>query len=361
MSENKDERRQWRHRRGSLFGPLLLIALGIVFLLSNMGALRGNAWEAILQFWPVILIVIGLDSLYKREGMVGAVFLIGLGTVFLLSNLGMINVNVWQLVIRLWPLLLVAVGFDLVIGRRSLWASLAGLVVLLALLAGALWLYGVRIETGQAVSGQEVRQPLGNASRGQITLESGAGDVVVRALDGSADLISGRVATGMGRNVIEEYHVIGDQAIYQLRESGSSVVVGVGVGRRTWELGVTPTIPLDIRFNQGAGASELVLSELKISGLNVSMGVGQTRITLPATGQFNAKIDGAIGQIVIDVPKGMGVRIRSGLALANIQVPSGYVKAENVYSSPEYESAENRVELEIGLAIGNVSVHEVVP
>jgi predicted membrane protein len=37
------------------------------------------------------------------------------------------------------------------------------------------------------------------------------------------------------------------------------------------------------------------------------------------------------------------------------------VKADNVYTSPEYESAENRVELEIGLAIGNVSVHEVVP
>ena len=360
MNEKKDERRHWRHRRGSLFGPLLLIALGILFLLGNMGALSGSVWETILQFWPVILIVIGLDSLYKREGMVGAVFMIGLGTVFLLSNLGMINVNVWQLVIRLWPLLLVAVGFDLVIGRRSLWASLAGLVVLLALLAGALWLYGVRIESGQAVSGQEVQQPLGTVSRGQIILESSAGDVVLRALDSSTDLVSGRVASGRGRNVIEEYNVEGDQAIYRLRDSGTYVVVGEGVGRHTWELAVTREIPLNIRFNQGAGTSELILSGLKISGLNVSMGVGQTRVFLPATGQFAAKIDGAVGQIVIDVPKGMGVRIRSGLALANILVPSGYSKSDKVYTSPDYGTAENRVELEVGLAIGNVTVHEVV-
>ena len=123
-------------RRSSLFGPLLLIALGIVFLLSNLRVLQGDIWETILRLWPVILIVVGLDSIYKREGLVGAIFIIGLGVVFLLANFGLLAVDVWTLLLSLWPVLLVAIGIDLVIGRRSLWASLAGLVVLLAILAG---------------------------------------------------------------------------------------------------------------------------------------------------------------------------------------------------------------------------------
>jgi len=88
------------------------------------------------------------------------------------------------------------------------------------------------------------------------------------------------------------------------------------------------------------------------------MGVGQTTITLPAKGIFDARIDGAIGQIVIIIPEGMALRIRSNTALANTTVPSGYNKSDRVYTSPGYESSENKVNLEIGMAIGNVTIRE---
>ena len=67
-----------RRRRGSLFGPLLLIALGIIFLLNNVNVLQGDVWNTILRLWPLILIVIGLDSLYQRQGLGKAVMCEGL-------------------------------------------------------------------------------------------------------------------------------------------------------------------------------------------------------------------------------------------------------------------------------------------
>lgn len=352
------QRQFQRRRRGSLFGPLLLIILGIIFLLNNVNVLRGDVWNTILRLWPVILIVIGLDSLYQRQGLVGAIFLIGLGTLFLLANLNILNLDVWQMALHLWPVLLVAIGLDLIVGRRSLWASLAGLVVLLAVLAGALWFYGVRLESGQALPGHEVRQALDGVKSAEIILESGAGDVSIHALSGSTDLVAGQVASGSGRQTVEDFSMQGDQAIFRMRETGNYGAIWERAGQYTWDLGLNSAIPLKIQFNQGAGSSTLNLNGLQLDALKVNMGVGQIKVTLPATGQFDAGIDGAIGQVILIVPAGMELRVQSDLALANLVVPAGYQKSDKVYTSPGYASAENRVNLEIGLAIGNVTIQE---
>ena len=49
-----------RRRRG-VFWPLLLIALGLLFLLQTMGFISGVSWLAIACLWPILLILIGLD------------------------------------------------------------------------------------------------------------------------------------------------------------------------------------------------------------------------------------------------------------------------------------------------------------
>jgi len=355
MSESKASPQR---KRRSLFGPLLLIALGIVFLLNNMGILRDEGWNTVLQLWPLILIVIGLDSIYQREGLVGAIFMIGLGTVFLLANFNLLNIDAWQLVLRLWPVLLVAIGLDLVVGRRSLWASLAGLVILLAILAGALWLQGVRLGSGQALVGQEVRNGLQGARRAEIILEGSAGDVSIHSLPSSNELIDGQVPSGRSARIFEDFSVQGEKAIFRLRDDSNFGYFGARAGQPSWDLGLTPTIPLEIRFSQGAGVSNLDMSGLQVSGLRASMGVGQMTVTLPASGAFDGKVEGAVGQVVIIVPRGMGLRVRSNLALANLVAPAGYLKRDKVYTSPGYESSQNRIDLELGMAVGNVTIRE---
>jgi hypothetical protein len=44
-------------------GPFLLILLGVVFLLENLGLLR---LDELLRFWPVLLIVAGVLMLVQR-------------------------------------------------------------------------------------------------------------------------------------------------------------------------------------------------------------------------------------------------------------------------------------------------------
>ena len=53
-------------RRG-VFWPLLLIALGVLFLMGNFGLISGVSWRAILSLWPLLLVLIGLDIAFARR------------------------------------------------------------------------------------------------------------------------------------------------------------------------------------------------------------------------------------------------------------------------------------------------------
>ncbi len=46
----------------NMFFSLLLILLGVIFLLKNLGLLAGNIWSLI---WPLVLILIGVYLIVK--------------------------------------------------------------------------------------------------------------------------------------------------------------------------------------------------------------------------------------------------------------------------------------------------------
>lgn len=53
-------RRNRRHDSGGVIWGVFLILVGITFLLVNMGLVSPFIWEALVRFWPVLLIMAGL-------------------------------------------------------------------------------------------------------------------------------------------------------------------------------------------------------------------------------------------------------------------------------------------------------------
>jgi hypothetical protein len=350
-----DENRSWN--RGSIVFPVILIAIGLIVLLSNIGVIRGNAWDIILIFWPVLLVAVGLDGIIKREGIVGPVFLIGLGTVFLLSNLGYLAIDVWQLILRLWPVLLIAFGLDILIGRRSVALSVLGLLIMLGVLVGALWLFEASWSGGQVLPTEEVRQPLEGAQEARVTIRPAAGALRIAALTSPDTLIEGTIRARRNERVTQDFSLEGDTAVFTLQGAGSAFVGPLNPDEaRGWELALNPTIPLDLETGIGAGRSELDLTDLTISELNVSVGVGDTTVTLPETGRFQGEVTGAIGQITIIVPEGMEVAIDADTGLASLDLPDDFTEEGDRYTSPGYSSAQNRIDLRVGQAIGNIVI-----
>ena len=345
--------------RGSLFFPLLLIAIGLLFLLSNFGVLRGDAWELILKMWPVLLIVWGLDSVYRREGIVGPVLLIGVGSVFLLSNLGFLALNVWGAIIKLWPILLVAIGVDIAVGhRRSPVWSLVGLLIVLAMLVGALWAFGIVGGAGQVLTGQKVEQPLQGANRASVTLAPGVGSLRMEAHSLTDILLSGTVNVAQEGRISRDFVRSGETAALTLRSQGDFTVGfgSAGVGDWDWKLGLTPAVPLTLDLSMGVGKIDLNLTGLTVEAIKVDMGVGETIVTLPANGGFTGKINGAIGMTTLVVPKGTAISLKVDTGLAGLNVPPDFKKQGDVYTSPGYSSPAGAIVLEASQAIGNLQI-----
>lgn len=104
---------------GRLLGGLFVIALGVVFLLRSFGIIDFTLGELFRIYWPVLLIGLGLQSGWGRgvRNRPGGPVLILLGLLFLGRNLGWCYFS-YQAFWRLfWPGLLILAGLNLLLGR----------------------------------------------------------------------------------------------------------------------------------------------------------------------------------------------------------------------------------------------------
>jgi len=130
-----EERRERRRRRveegiifhgdtgGRLFFGTIVLLLGILFLLQNLGIFYvARLW----QFWPVILIAFGIGRVvdardWHRKLWGGT--LVGIGLIFLANNMGYLPWNVWTLLwpawLIFWGIIILARGF----GKQPPWSG----------------------------------------------------------------------------------------------------------------------------------------------------------------------------------------------------------------------------------------------
>jgi len=111
--ERKRDRwdRRWERKRHEspgkhLFLGIVLVAVGGLFLLGNMGILDASD---VFRYWPVILIAGGIVRLAENRGRCGqgsGMFWILAGAFFLSGSVGAFRLAVWNF----WPILLIVLG-----------------------------------------------------------------------------------------------------------------------------------------------------------------------------------------------------------------------------------------------------------
>jgi hypothetical protein len=103
--------------RSNLFFGLVLIGIGTLLLLDQFDMVDG--WAVLAEWWPVIVMIVGLGQLVIRpRNAIGGLLLVAVGGVLLLWTLGIV-----EGIGLLWPVVLIVVGAWLLFGRRSAGAS----------------------------------------------------------------------------------------------------------------------------------------------------------------------------------------------------------------------------------------------
>lgn len=103
-----------KQNRGSFAGGMILIIIGLFFFLGKFSLMPPEIYYALLR-WPTILIVVGIYLLFQKSYSSASV-LIGIGTLFLMPQwLNFSFQTIWQY----WPLLLVAIGLLMLVKPKK--------------------------------------------------------------------------------------------------------------------------------------------------------------------------------------------------------------------------------------------------
>ena len=293
----------------------------------------------------------------RHTGLVGPVILVGLGVLFLLNNFGVLSWGIWMTLLRLWPILLIAVGLDILVGRRSLLGSLLVTLAMVALLVGGVWWLSPQGLGAAPLTTSDISQPLDGATQADVELAIGVGRLELGAMNEPNGLIAGTITTQQNERVLQDFTVRGDTAVFRLRYRDSGGPIGNRWGENDeWKLQLNPTMPVKLTLNTGVGTARLNLAALNVTDLQIDAGVGETFVTLPRQGQVVGSINGGVGQTTVTIPADVAVRIVAKKGLGNVSTPRSLKQNGNVYESPDYANAANRAELTINGGIGNIQI-----
>jgi len=96
-----------------------IVLVGVVALLGQLGIVTVSLGDLLSTWWPLVIIAVGLAALFAvPRAWVGPVFVIAIGIFFQLDSLDLVRVDVWAL---LWPIAIILVGLALLtrLGARG--------------------------------------------------------------------------------------------------------------------------------------------------------------------------------------------------------------------------------------------------
>jgi lia operon protein LiaF len=99
-----------------LFWGIVLVAMGAVFLLNQTGATSYNIGDLFANFWPVFIILFGLQGLLiqRAGGFLWNVLVILIGVVFLGRNLDWFAWNLGDMFKLIGPVILILFGINMI-------------------------------------------------------------------------------------------------------------------------------------------------------------------------------------------------------------------------------------------------------
>ncbi len=262
----------------------------------------------------------------RRSGVLWGIILLLIGLLLLFSNLGVIAVDVWSAV---WAVALIVVGL------------------------GILW----SVISAPGGEGEEMTIPLEGAGSASLRVRHGAGRLRV---GGGADpeaLVEGSFSGGLNHQAQRR----GEELDVEISPPGfPGIFTPWNWGREGlgWRLRLNDGVPLSLVFETGASEAHLDLSELRVGNLQLDAGASVVSVILPAHGgHTQARIQAGAASVSVRVPSDVAARVRLTGGLGSTDVDqSRFPRTAGVYRSPDYDTARNKVDLEVRVGVGSLEV-----
>ncbi len=330
----------------------------------------------------------------RHTSLFGPIVLIAIGLFFLFNRFNLLTHFYWLDVLRLWPLLLVFIGLNVLsLQAPRPYASLfSGVIALVAVL-----LFGYVLLNGLGGTPFSSHLAVGDWQTEEIQfgaddVDTAVYDIVIGppgadlfALEDSRDLIAGTIT----------YE---DDYLFNTRLSGREATIKLEPQNYTeewvflpdywrdygeanrWQLGLNSSIPAAMTLEAVAGRSLLDLRDLQLDSLNLTASAGDielllpdgdydaslvtnaasTEITLPQNGRHVINLEVNAGAVTLHLPSDMALHVEVDRALGSFSASNAGLRRvegqDNVWQTAGYINAQDRLDLTIHLSLGAVTV-----
>jgi hypothetical protein len=276
------------------------------------------------------------DRSRRRRSLFWPIVLVGVGVLWLLINLGTITTDNLTVLIRLWPLLLILLGLDLLFGRRlpavgGLFGLLAvGAVIYLVINGPALGLTSevpqfeppeIAARTDEVRSGQFV-EPLDGAQSADIDLELGWQRAAIYPLEDSDNLVDAELEYA---GEIEFNTYGGDDRHVSISERDFNPNrFSFDADDYEWNIGISTQPEVDLTIQMGVNDGDFDLRGIDLNSLDFYGALGDVDLFLPAAGhRYEADIDSSFGATAIEIADGAEVDMNLVGGIGDISIDAG--------------------------------------
>lgn len=254
----------------------------------------------------------------------GIVFIL-LGVVLGLQAAGLISGSVWGYI---WGLLLIFLGIWVISGIY----------------------YRPKFDESR-----QLTVPRKDAQKAEITFEFGAASLVVTGGASPDAALEGMSGTTLD---LRSEH-LDDKVIVQVN-AGPSFIPFLGPDGWSWRFRLNNDLPMTLVFESGASSIDLDLTDVKVGHLKLETGASSSKIVLPAhAGKTLVEVEGGAASFDIRVPEGVAARVRILQGASSIRVDESRfpVTSMGFYQSPDYDAAQNSVEMILKTGAGSFTIH----
>lgn len=264
----------------------------------------------------------------KRSTLFWGTLLVLAGSLLLLDNLNLLPFRMWDL---FWPSVLILLGG---------------------------WILVNSFSSKRSFQSEHMQIPREGTGSVKLKVNHGAGRLRVSTGAGPENLAEGDFVGGLDLRMDDE----GQEMDVEMSVPSRNFPTGPWFwGRHSldWDVKLNPEVPMMLDIRTGANEADINLAGLQVTEVRLSTGASSTRLALPDSAGFTqVKIEAGAASVSVRVPSGVAASIHAEGGLASISVDKSRFEPQGsgYYQSKGYDSAENKVEMNVSAGVGSVDI-----
>ncbi len=297
----------------------------------------------------------------KTSSLFWGAFFIALGGLFLADNISSLTFS-WDVIIKLWPLILVFWGIGFLFKETAFkWiiSGCNGLLFAYVVFAGyktATDFTWDDNDDGNSYSVHHYVRPYSdNLDSAQIRIKAGIGEFYLQ--DVSPELFEANI-DGVFQNYSFDYDTKKNSESIDLSLDEGNIKVHWDDFKNKVNVKLNPNPIWDINFEISAAHIDMDLSKYNIGSFKLESGASDINLKLGTkTPQSRVKIDAAASSLKLGVPKEASCEILTDTELSVKNIKGFYKAGDNVYRSENYnKDGAKKITVELESALSSIKV-----